>query len=112
MKRFLIISVALHIILFLLFTFGNLSFFFSQPEHKQTNTIRIEFLEKLPINKNLSRPSVSKPIDKPKPKEDNKETTPPPKPAPGIKTKTTAPKPTKKEPVKEEPKKVTAPKVK
>lgn len=110
MKRFLIISVALHVILFMMFTFGNLSFLFPKPEFKQTNTVRIEFLDKLPVNKNLTRAVVSKPKDKPKPKEEKKDTSPPPKPDPGIKTKVTAPKPTKKEPEKEEPKKVTAPK--
>ncbi len=110
MKRFLIISVALHVILFMMFTFGNLSFLFPKPEFKQTNTVRIEFLDKLPVNKNLTRAVVSKPKDKPKPKEEKKDTSPPPKPDPGIKTKVTAPKPTKKEPEKEESKKVTAPK--
>jgi outer membrane biosynthesis protein TonB len=112
MKRFLIISATLHVVLFLVFTFGNLSFFFPQPTPKQQNTIRVEFLEKLPERKDIIRPSISKPKETPKPKDDQKETTPPPKPAPGIKTKVTAPEPTKKEPVKEEPKKVTAPKVK
>jgi outer membrane biosynthesis protein TonB len=112
MKRFVIISAALHVALFLIFTFGNLSFFFRQPEFKQTNTIRVEFLDKLPTTKNISKPVVSKPIEKPKPKEENKETSPPPKPAPGIKTKVTAPISTKKELTKEEPKKVTAPKPK
>lgn len=112
MKRFLIISLTAHVILFLLFTLGNLSFLFPQPEIKQTNTVRIEFLDKLPVNKNLTQAVVSKPKDNPKPKEELKETSPPPKPDPGIKTKVTAPKPTKKEPEKEEPKKVAAPKEK
>ncbi|QOL20377.1 hypothetical protein [Candidatus Bodocaedibacter vickermanii] len=112
MKRFLIISLTAHVTLFLLFTLGNLSFLFPQPEIKQTNTIRIEFLENLPVNKNLTQAVVAKPKDKPKPKEELKETSPPPKPDPGVKTKVTTPKPTKKEPVKEEPKKVAAPKEK
>jgi outer membrane biosynthesis protein TonB len=112
MKRFLIISLTVHVILFLLFTFGNLSFLFPKPDIQQTNTIRIEFLDKLPVNKNLTQTVVPTPKDKPKPKEEIKETTPPPKPDPGIKTKVTAPKPTKKKPEKEEPKKVTAPKEK
>ncbi|MDP3935865.1 MAG: hypothetical protein Q8Q56_02625, partial [Alphaproteobacteria bacterium] len=112
MKRFLIISLTVHVILFLLFTLGNLNFLFPQPEIKQTNTVRIEFIDKLPVNKNLTQAVVSKPKDKPKPKEELKDTSPPPKPDPGIKTKVTAPKPTKKEPPKEEPKKVAAPKEK
>lgn len=108
MKRFLIISLTIHVILFFVFTFGNLlSFLFPHPEIKQTNTIRIEFLDKLPVNKNLTQAVISKPKDKPKPKEELKDTSPPPKPDPGIKTKVTAPKPTKKEP-----KKVTDPKEK
>lgn len=112
MKRFLIISASLHIVLFLIFAFGNLSFLFPHPDFKQTNTIRVEFLDKIPVNKNLSKAAVAKPTEKPKPKDDKKETSPPPKPAPGIKTKVTAPVPTKKELKKEDPKKVTAPKVK
>jgi|GEM_PF-2341188 len=112
MKRFLIISATLHIILFLVLAFGNLSFLFPKPDFKQTNTIRVEFLNKIPVNKNISKAIVAKPTEKPKPKDDTKETSPPPKPAPGIKTKVTAPVPTKKELKKEEPKKVTAPKVK
>lgn len=112
MKRFVIISVIVHISLFLLFTFCNLGFLFPHPEIKDTNTVHIEFLEQLPVNKNLNKPVVSKPKETPKPKEEKKDTSPPPKPDPGIKTKVTAPEPTKKEPVKEEPKKVTAPKEK
>lgn len=112
MKRFLIISLTAHVTLFLMFTLGNLSFLFPQPEIKQPNTIHIEFLDKLPVNKNLKQAVIAKPKDKPKPKEELKETSPPPKPDPAIKTKVTAPKPTKKEPQKEEPKKVTSPKEK
>lgn len=112
MKRFVIISAVLHISLFLIFTFGNLSFLFPQPNFKQTNTVRVEFLDKLPINQSLSKPVVAKPSEKPKPKDDKKETSPPPKPAPGIKTKVTAPIPTKKQQKKEEPKKAETPKVK
>lgn len=112
MKRFLIISAALHIGLFVIFTFANLSFFFRQPELQQNNMIRVEFLEKVPVNKTLTKPMLTKPKDKPTPKEDLKEVSPPPKPAPGIKTKVTAQKPTKTEPKKEEPKKAVAPKEK
>lgn len=112
MKRFLIISLAVHVILFVMFTLGNLSFLFPRPDIKQPNTIRIEFLDKLPVNKNLAQAVISKPKNTPKPKEEQKDTSPPPKPDPGIKTKVTAPKPTKKEPEIEEPKKVTAPKEK
>lgn len=111
MKRFLIISVVVHISLFLLVVFCNLSFLFPQPEFKQTNTVHIEFLETLPVNKNLSKPVMQKPKDKPKPKEADKETSPPPKPEAGIKTKSTAPEPTK-DSEKEEHKKVAAPKEK
>ncbi len=112
MKRFLIISAVVHISLFLLFAFCNLSFLFPQPEIKPTNTVRVEFLEQLPVSKNLTQAVVSKPKDKPKTKEEKKETSPPPKPDPGIKTKITAPEATKKQAVKEEPEKVTAPKEK
>lgn len=111
MKRFLIYSAVLHIVLFLIFTLGNLSFLFPHPPINPTNTIKVEFLDKIPTNKSLTQPILTKPKDKPKPKEEKKETSPPPKPAPGIKTKVTAPEPTKKQPQKEEPKKVTAPKI-
>lgn len=110
MKRFLIISLTAHVTLFLMFTLGNLSFLFPQPEIKQPNTIHIEFLDTLPVNKNLKQAVIAKQKNKPKPKEDLKETTPPPKPDPGIKTKVKAPKPTKETPQKEEPKKVATPK--
>lgn len=112
MKRFLIISIIVHVSLVILFSFFNLDFLFPKPDFKPNNSIRIEFLEHIPVNKNITQPVIAKPKEKQKPKEEKKDTSPPPKPDPAIKTKVTSPEPTKKAPPKEEPKKVTAPKEK
>jgi outer membrane biosynthesis protein TonB len=95
MKRFLIISVLLHVGLFLIFSVANLGFMFRQPDLANA-PIHVEFLKEVPVKKTLSKAVVVKPSEQSKPKQNKKEASPPPKPAPGIKTKVTAPEATKK----------------
>ncbi len=49
--------------------------------------MKIDFLESAPVKKTMAKQPTVKPSDKKSPKDDKKNTSPPPKPAPGIKTK-------------------------
>lgn len=88
MKQFIVISVLLHIMLLVLMSLFSLTNIFKHPEIKQDHIVKVEFLDKLPINKAIKNPVYSKKA-KNSPKKDNKKATPPPKPAPGRKTKAT-----------------------
>jgi hypothetical protein len=113
MKQFIVISSFLHVTAVILLTFFNLGAFFKQPEIKQQETIQIEFLDKLPINKTLTEAVFSKKVKPTPPTKDTEKTTPPPKPAPGIKTKVAPQKAEEKKetptPKKEEVKKTAPP---